>query len=44
MCATFILRVEAEGGKRKNERKATKGEKEEQEKEKQGRSNKKEKM
>lgn len=26
-CATFVMRVEAEGGKRKNKRKAIKGEK-----------------
>lgn len=42
MCATSTVRVEAEGGKRKNE-KSYKGEKEEQGKEKQGRRYKKEK-
>lgn len=29
-CATFVMRVEAEGGKRKNKRKAIKRKKEEQ--------------
>lgn len=40
----FVMRVEAEGEKRKNERKAIKGEKEEQKKETQGRRDKKEKI